>query len=105
MKRLLIAAPLLLAGCAIPTSAAPTVTVTATPTVEAPTADSGDALNRELLGQAFDELPTSSQQHICSTFRASPSKAWAMWEASASGASAALARSDFMAVMSGKCST
>lgn len=68
-----------------------------------PTADSGDAINRAALGAAFDELPVSSQQHLCNIFRDSPSSAWSMWETSATGAAATLTRSDFVAVFAVKC--
>ena len=111
MKRLLIAAPLLLAaGCAFPTVAAPAVTVTATRTTEAPaptvthTAEPPSSYGtRELLAAAFDQLPSSSQQQLCDIYRGSPSNAWSLWEATATGASATVTRSDFMAVFGAKC--
>ena len=112
MKRLLIAAPLLLAaGCAFPTVAAPAVTVTATRTTEAPAPTvtrtveppSGGYGTRELLAAAFEQLPSSSQQQLCDIYRGSPSNAWSLWEATATGASATVTRSDFMAVFGAKC--
>jgi len=109
MKRLLIAAPLLLAaGCAFPTVAAPAVTVTRTTEAPAPTvtrtAEPPSSYGtRELLAAAFDQLPSSSQQQLCDIYRGSPSNAWSLWEATATGASATVTRSDFMAVFGAKC--
>jgi len=107
---LLLAAPLAAAGCAFPTAAAPTVTVTATHTTEAPaptvTSSSPPPSSygtRELLAAAFEQLPSSSQQQLCDIYRGSPSNAWSLWEATATGASATVTRSDFMAVFGAKC--
>ena len=90
--------------------AAPAVTVTATRTTEAPaltvtrTAEPPSSYGtREVARRRLTSCRARHNSSCADIYRGSPSNAWSLWEATATGASATVTRSDFMAVFGAKC--